>query len=49
MQNNRILSFNMAKVLEAKEVEQVGGAGAGSRTAQVTYQGGEFDVNIDTL
>jgi hypothetical protein len=25
MQNNRILSFNMAKVLEAKELEQVVG------------------------
>ncbi len=47
MQNNRILSFEMAKVLEAKEVEQVTGAGMGSRTLQATYQNGSWDCTVD--
>ena len=47
MQNNRILSFSMAKVLEAKEVEQVGGASGLVPTLNVTYQNLSFDVQTD--
>ncbi len=47
MQNNRILSFEMAKVLEAKDVEQVTGAGINLPSVEGTYQDGSFDVHLD--
>lgn len=47
MQNNRILSFNMAKVLEAKELEQVGGAGINLPSVEGTYQNGSWDCQLD--
>jgi hypothetical protein len=43
----RILAFKAAKALEKKDINDVAGSGAASRTTIMTYNSGDIDVCID--